>query len=86
LFFTLSVTVKTVNSDVPGFQRRVSAGDLRGLHGLGGGLLGVLALVLAESGQTTLAAALQDGLAVLVELQLDDQQWVSLPKPLFSKL
>lgn len=73
MFFTLSVTVKTVNSDVPVVQSRVLAGDLRGLHGLGGGLLGVLALILAESGQTTLAATLQDGLAVLVELQLDDQ-------------
>lgn len=47
---------------------------LGGLHrgGGGGGLLGVFALVLAQSGQTALGATLQDGLAVLVHLQLDD--------------
>lgn len=48
--------------------------SLGGLHGSGSGgrLLGVLALVLAQSGQAALGATLEDGLAVLVHLQLDN--------------
>lgn len=55
-------------------SRFCDAVRLGGLHGGGGGggLLGVLALVLAQSSQTALGATLQDGLAVLVHLQLDD--------------
>lgn len=52
---------------------------LGGLHGSssGGRLLGVLALVLAQSGQTALGATLEDGLAVLVHLQLDNHALLS---------
>ena len=50
---------------------REIATRLRGLHGCGG-LLGVLALVLAEGLSTALCSPVKDGLAVLVHLQLDN--------------
>lgn len=88
ILFTLSVTVKTVNCK----QRSCCyyfygswtcygcrCGEfLRSLHGLSSCFLGVFALVLAQSSQTSLGTTLQDGLAILVQFQLDDQHlaWV----------
>ena len=47
---------------------------LRGLHCGSSGLLSIFSLVLAKSLGTSLGSPVQDGLAVLVHLQLDDHQ------------
>jgi hypothetical protein len=63
-----------------GFSLKTQKGNLRCcLHWSGSGLLGVLSLVLAEGSQTSLCATVQDSLAILVHLELDDQQlrWVN---------
>merc|ERR1712154_225885 len=44
------------------------------LHSCGSGLLCIFALVLAQSLGASLRSPVQDGLAVLVHLQLDDDQ------------
>lgn len=56
-------------------NKKDRAGNLRcGFHWSGSGLFGVLALVFSEGGQASLGATIQDSLAVLVHLQLDDQE------------
>lgn len=62
-FFILKIIPK------PFLQRLSSLGG----GGRGGRLLGVLALCLAQRTTTSLAASVQDGLAILVHLQLDNQ-------------
>ena len=44
------------------------------LHSSGGGLLSIFALVLAQSLSTSLGSPVQDGLTVLVHLELDNDQ------------
>jgi hypothetical protein len=57
------------------FLLNTKKGNLRCcFHWGGSGLFCVLALVFAESSQTSLGATVQDSLAILVHLELDDQQ------------
>ena len=56
-------------------QSRVEQSGVRlALHSSGRGLLSIFALVLAQSLGASLRSPVQDGLAVLVHLQLDDDQ------------
>merc|ERR1719186_1608342 len=66
-----SVSKKSITSTE---YRVITMVQLRGLHGCGSALLCIFALVLAQSLCTSLGSPVQDGLAVLVHLQLDNHQ------------
>ena len=71
-----NTSVNRVHDSRKIFPSDNSGRPLHSVHGGGGArrLLGVLSLVLAQGLRATLGPPVQDGLAVLVHLQLDDDQ------------
>ena len=66
-----------LNTETSQLQSRVDrcrAAACLALHSSGRGLLGIFALVLAQSLSASLGSPVQDGLTVLVHLQLDNHQ------------